>query len=236
MPKNSLNGIHAQRLKEIRQFINFDYDLRKPLSKFQKSRILEYYKEIKALEMRPHIVYRPRRKDRLATAQEFAQHEKRLPGLKVAFIPTNGDEIPHIRFNKKKQLVSETRHVRTEHLKLNTKRLVKNPIEHVESVIKKAPRAKRFTILAGRYEIPGSYSREKIAQGVAYYTGRYDDKSSNHYFGRWLHGISAHHFKNQAEFSEYQNAKSKNKAKLKREARARKAKAERQRRKLLNDK
>jgi hypothetical protein len=65
MPKNNINTIHAQRLKAIRPFIDFNYDLRKPLSKYQKAKIKTYYDEIDQLTARPNKVYRPRKKENL---------------------------------------------------------------------------------------------------------------------------------------------------------------------------
>ena len=215
MPKNnSINGIHAQRLKDIRSFVDFDFDLRKPLTRYQKSKIRTYHKEIDALTARPYYDYRPRDKDRLKKAQEFAQHEKSLPGLKVAFIPTNGIEKPRISFNKKGELTASTRHVTTNLIQFDKRKLITDPIAHVNQVIKRDKRAKRFTILAGKYEIPNSYSRGVIANQVAKLTERYKSEDKNNYFGNWMHGLASHHFKQQADFNEYRAAKMKSKMKL----------------------
>jgi hypothetical protein len=227
MPKkNSINGIHAQRLKAIRPFIDFDYDLRKPLTKYQKSRIREYYKEVDALTARPYYVFRPRSKQHLIKAQQFAQHEKSLPGLKVAFIPTSGTTKPIIRF-KNGKYTQTIDHVTTELIQFNKTELIKDSKGHVENVIKEKRNAKRFTILAGRYEIPRSYSRNLIAQYVAQYTAKYSNPDKNNYFGNWMVGLAAHHFKDQATFTEYQSAKYKAKVKLKTSRRNRKRRRQR---------
>src|SRR4051812_16427516 len=99
--KAKLNGISAQRLKEIRRFVEFDYDLRKPLTKSAKSKIKRYHDEITALTNRPYQVFRPRSKQHLREAQEFAQHEQFLPKLRVAFIPTDGANKVELKFTKK---------------------------------------------------------------------------------------------------------------------------------------
>lgn len=232
MKSNSnLNGVYSQRLKDIRPFINFNYDLRKPLTAHQKRRINEYYNEIQALTHRPYQVYKPRRKDHLKTAQKFAQHEKKLPGLKVAFIPTNGDEKTKIEFTKKGQLIAKTKHVRTEHIDLDEDALLEDAFAHVNKRIKKYKSAKRFTILAGKYEIPRTYSREKIAEGVNHFVAKYSDDTANNYFGNWLHGLAAHHFKEQAELDEYMKAKDAARAKVKRERKAANARRQRERNK-----
>jgi hypothetical protein len=223
MPKqNNINGIHAQRLKSIRSFVNFDYDLRKPLSRHQKRKIKTYFDEIDALTARPYHAYRPRSKAHLKKAQEFAQHEKRLPGLKVAFIPTNGIEKPKIRFTKSGELIAETEHVRTRFLEFDPLELIESPIQHTEDVIAKDKQAKSFTILAGRYEIPNSYSRERVGAWVSKFAEKYSNQDANNYFGNWMVGLNAHHFKEQASFDEYREAKAKAKKDLQRKRRNKK--------------
>jgi hypothetical protein len=216
MPKNnSINGIHAQRLKAIRGFINFDFDLRKPLSRYQKQKIKTYYDEIDALTARPYYSYRPRDKTRLAKAQKYAQHEKSLPGLKVAFIPTNGKDKPKIRYNNKSELIVSTKHISSRLLEFDKNELIKDAKSHVEKVIKRDKTAKRFTILAGKYEIPNSYSRSIVPEQVVNLALKYSAPEANNYFGNWMVGLTAHHFHDQADFDEYRNAKMKAKVKHK---------------------
>lgn len=220
MPKNnSINGIHAQRLKAIRKYINFDYDLRKPLSNYQKRKIKQYHDEIDALTARPNQVYRPKDKGRLRKAQQFAQHEKYLPGLDVAFIPTDGKTKAKIRFDKSGDIVAVSDHVITRGLELETDKLLIDPIAHVNEVIKRDPHAKQFTVKAGRYEIPVPVTRATVANYVARLTARYSDEGANNYHGNWLHGLNSHTFKNQATFDEYQMAKNAAKRELQRERR-----------------
>lgn len=225
MPRNNNSKkIHSQRLKAIRPFVNFNYDLRKPLSCYQKSKIKKYYDEVQALTARPYHVYRPKSKARLKKAQEFGQHEHQLPGLKVAFIPTSG-ETPRIRFNKAGDIVATTKHVTTRVLSLDTDELINDPIGHVKSVIQKDKEAKRFTVLCGRYEIPVSQSRATIPEFVARLTARYDNEAANNFHGKWLHGLAGHHFHEQADFDEYFNEKQKAKKKLQKKRRLAKRRA-----------
>lgn len=224
MPRKNANksNIHAKRLKAIRSYVNFNYDLRKPLTKYQKRKIKLYFDEIDALTARPFHVYRTKNKDHLKKAQEFAQHEKSLPGLKVAFIPTNGTDKPKIRFNKSGELVAETKHIRTLFLEFDPIKLIEDPEGHTTELIDKDHLAKSFTILAGKYEIPNSYSRSRIAAWVAKYAAKYSNAEANNYFGNWMVGLNAHHFKAQADFNEYREAKRKAKRKLQRERKNRK--------------
>jgi hypothetical protein len=216
--KNNINGIHAQRLKQIRGFVNFDFDLRKPLSKYQKSKIKTYYDEINALTARPYQVYRPRNAEHLAKAQQFAQHEKRLPGLKVAFMPTDGKKV-RVRFSSSGEISISSDHVTTRVIALDTDKLLRDPIGHVEARIKNRIEDS-YTVLAGRYEIPVGLTKATLPRYVANLTSKYSSEDANNYFGNWLHGVAAHHFTEQAEFGEYLSAKSKAKDKVKRERRA----------------
>jgi hypothetical protein len=196
----------AQRLKEIRRFVSFDYDLRKPLSKYAQRKIKAYHDEITALTNRPYQVYRPRRADHLAEAQEFAQHEKRLPGLRVAFLPTDGTNKVTLRFTAK-GVVSKTKHVTISDVRLSVAQLLINPEKHVNERIQGNP-AKQFTVQAGRYEIPQPYLPSTIGKAVARLVSRYSEsggvsRDDNHYFGRWLHGLKAYEFEAQAGLQEY---------------------------------
>lgn len=221
MPNNKANNIHAQRLKAIRPFIDFNYDLRKPLSNYQKRKIKEYYDEINALTARPYYVYRPHKSERLAKAQQYAQHEKQLKGLKVAFIPTNGIEKPKISFNKSGDLIAETKHVKTEFIPFDPDLLIDDPESYTRDLIDDID-AKRFTILAGKYEIPNSYSKSRLPANVAKLAGKYGNPDLNNYFGNWMVGLSAHTFSEQADFNEYAKAKSDAKKQLQRERKNRK--------------
>jgi len=212
---NTKNGIHGERLKKIRSYIDFDYDLRQELTGYQKRKIKTYYDEIYALKARPHHVYRPhsKKKNRLKAAQELAQHEKRLPGLKVAFVPTNGKDKPKIRFNKAGEIQSETEHIHTRLLKVDTKKLVSDPEGYSAKLIAK-DRGKMFTVLAGRYEIPMAKSKKALPEFVAQLAMKYADTEKNNHVSNWLHGIAAHTFKNQKHFMEYQKEKQENKREI----------------------
>lgn len=220
--KNNTNKIHAQRLKAIRPFVDFNYDLRKPLSQYQKSKIKTYYDEIKQLTARPYQSYRPRNKGRLKKAQEFAQHEKQLSGLKVAFIPVaNPKQRTKISFDKSGELIAETQHVRTRFIPFDPELLILDPEQHARDVIDNS-KAKRFGILAGAFEIPNSYSRSRLPTWVGKLAAAYSKADKNNYFGNWMVGLSAHTFKEQSDFDDYRNAKNKAKQAIQKERKNRK--------------
>ena len=89
--KGAIN--YAQRLKSIRPFVSFNYDLRQPLSSAAKAKITRYYEYIQKLTVRQHQVYRSSNPDNLRAVQRFAQHDpKRYGEIKVAFVPNAGAE------------------------------------------------------------------------------------------------------------------------------------------------
>lgn len=222
MPKNnrraSAKQLHSERLKQIRPYVNFDYDLRKPLTAAAKRKIKLYHDEVEALTARPYQVYRPRRRDHLAQVQDFSQHEKKLPGLKVAFVPTDGSHKLNIRFTKEGVVADSSEGIHQARIKLDTAALLKDPIKHVNDRIR-GRKEKTFTVQAGRYEIPHSYNRERIAIGVARYVSTYSNPEANNYFGRWLHGVIAYSFSKQESPGHYLSEKAKNIAKGKRKRR-----------------
>lgn len=233
MPRNTQKSnakkLHSDRLKQIRPFINFNYDLRAPLTKSAKTKIKRYHDEITALTNRPYQVFRPRKIDHLKEAQAYAQHGAALPGLKVAFLPTDGANRVKLRFTEK-GVVAKTKNVLISDVRLSKRQLLINAEAHVNARIQGNP-AKQFTIQAGRYEIPRPFLPETVAKGVARLVMQYSDSESNHYFGNWLHGLKAYQFENQGTLAEYLQEKAKHirEAKNDRRRKARNDRRERER-------
>ena len=215
------------RMKLIRRYVDFDYDLRNPPTEYQKRRVKEYADEIQALMNRPYQVFRPRRRDHLIAAQEFAQHEKRLPGLKVAFIPSDGTHDVHVRFNSKGEIVAKTSNVKITTVRLSKRKLIEDAESHVRDKIRNHP-AKQFTIQAGRYEIPNPYLPDTVPKAVARLVARYGDDDKNNYFGNWLHGLKAYQFAGQDALGDYLA----DKRKVIKDAKKKRASAARKRRRI----
>lgn len=219
-----ISSIHKRRLKAIRKYIKFNYDLRKPLSNYAKRKIKQYYDEYLALTARPYYVYRSRSKEHLRIAQEFSGHGS-LTQFKVAFIPT-ADMHPRIEF-KKGKLVLHEQHITTQYLPFDPEELYDDTAQYIEELIEEVE-AEVFSIrvggdssgLDGRYEIQGTADRDSIAEEVEYLIERYssyDDSgnpTSQHPI-HWLAGLASHNFKNQADLNSYQKAKSEAKRALK---------------------
>lgn len=209
------------RLKEIRKFVDFDYDLRKPLTPYAQRKIKKYHDEISALTNRPYQVFRPRSSAHRVQAQRFAQHETHLPGLKVAFIPTDGINPVRLKFTKH-GVVAKTEHVQWEVIQLSQAGLYKDAAAEVERKIRRRPES-QFTINAGKYEIPQPYIKESLPGAVARLVMRYGeasglDEENNHHWSNWLESVKAYKFDHQTGVQEFliDKAKSIKKGKLKR--------------------
>lgn len=201
-----------QRLKEIRKFVDFDYDLRKPLTPSAQRKIKKYHDEISALTNRPYQVFRPRNKAHRVQAQRFAQHETHLPGLKVAFIPTDGINPVKLKFTKR-GVVAKTAHVQWEIIPLSQAGLYKDAAAEVEKRIRRRKET-QFTINAGKYEIPQPYIKESLPAAVAALVMRYGeasglDEEKNHHWSNWLESVKAYKFDNQHGVQEYLIGKAK---------------------------
>jgi hypothetical protein len=220
-------NIHAERLKRIRPYVDFNYNLNKPLSKYAKAKIKRYYDEIDSLSARGHIIYRPRNKARRKAAIEYAGQDKSLTQLKTVLIPVaNPEKRPQLKF-KNNKLILKGEFVTTEIIPFDQFELIKDPEKHAAQVISALPNDARFTIRVGeggRFEIPQDIEKSRIPSRVQILTTNYNDKDRNDYFGNWLFGVQMHTFDNQADFSEYQDAKFKAKKKLKKQRQSAKRK------------
>lgn len=150
--------------------------------------------------------------------------------LVVAFIPTYDDK-PRITFNANRELILKTRHVTTHALTLDPSRLAIDPLQHVRETIDTIPEATRFTVRAGRYEIPQAHARATLGRFVVRLINEYDNPDANNHYSHWLHGISAHTFTDQQDTATYIRERKKARAKLKRARAAARRKAAREKQK-----
>lgn len=233
--RSKARKLFSKRLKSIRGFVDFDYDLRKSPTKAQKAKVKRYSDEISKLQNRPHQIYRPRRPDRLRPAQQFAQHETNLPGIRVAFIPTDGSGTTRLRFTAR-GIVAKSEHVAITGVRLSISGLAGDTTGYVRRRIS-GNRASHFTIQAGAFEIPIPYLPQSVPDAVASLVARYggpgtpDTKEDreNHHWANWLHGLKAYESHNQDDVQAYlmdkaQRIKSDKKARDRARWKARRAK------------
>lgn len=204
-------------MRDIRPYVNFDYDLRKPLTAAAQRKILKYWRVVDSLKARNHIVYRPRNKANLRAAQQFAQHEEFLPEINAAFIPVADPESAKLKIRRGKQLRFSVRErgIERESLPFSPFKLARNPAAHIKETLAQEPTATHFAIQAGKYEISAALTRERVAPRVLTLMERYapggkDYKqyrhSSNHW-SEWLHGLNVYRFPDQAEPGEFMQRK-----------------------------
>jgi hypothetical protein len=195
--------IHKARMKKIRKFVDFDYDLRKPLSDYEKRKIKTYYDAIDALTARPHYEYRPRRSDHLKKAKAYGQGANTLPGLKVAFIPTGEDEKPRIYWDNSGEMVVESEHITRRYADVSTAEFLADPEGAARRVVEEHPEGKGFSMLAGEFEIPETYAPSQFPEQVGRKAAKYGDPDDNHYIGNWFGGFAVYNFQNQKSYKEY---------------------------------
>jgi hypothetical protein len=217
-------------MKAIAPFVDFSYspEKRKPSAK-AKRLIKTYFDEVSALQNRPHQVKRYKNPEHLAQAQQFAQHEKPLKHLKVAFVPTDGESNVSLRFTKAGVVATAGRvHIRS--VPLSRAGLLRDAPGHVRERIGNID-AKQFTIQAGRYEIPIPYLPQSVPAAVARLVARYGGnaptrrKKKNNHWSRWLHGLNAYTFSGQDNSTQQyliEKQKAIKDAKIKRRSAARK--------------
>ena len=209
-----MNGIHAERLKEIRRFVSFNYDLRKPLSQYEKRKIKRYYEEISAITNRPGEtrVYRARRQDHRETVQAAVGMDKSLSELKT--VPITAAEKTAVEFSGKK-LKFKTEHVTKEFHPATPEELIANVRGLTNRILADAPGAKSFSPASNSMETRKSASRSKLFQTLMFILNVYDPSLSI-----WFNGVWAYYFKRQADFDEYKAAFADAQKKRKRRKRA----------------
>lgn len=204
---------YAKRLRDIRPYVDFNYNLNTPLNSAAKTQINRYYEYIQKLTVRDHQIYRTKNTSNLRSVQRFAQHDPRFVHLTVAFVPNSGDERMKITINKNGEVRGKTGHIGVFEIPMNRKRLIQEGRKYIEQVIKKGPRVKRYVIQAAEFEVPGAFAREFIVDEVVrmmerYGADQYDEtKGSSHYFGNWMWGLNGYTFHNQSELGAYREKK-----------------------------
>lgn len=176
-------------------------------TKWQRKKVVKYAKEIEVLTARPFYAYTTRDQKKLYTVQKAAQHEHKLPSLKYAFIPTDGETKPKVLINKKAKTVTfqvgnVTRHI----IPIPLKKLASNPQKAVIDAAKTVPQCKQFSVQAGPYEIYSMGTRpiSILSKDIEKLMMKYGDPDRNNYWGNWLGGIIGYTFSNQKSLQEYQ--------------------------------
>lgn len=201
---------YAKKLREIRPFVNFNFDLRKPLTKHQKAKINKYHKDISALKRQGVQIYRPRSKKHLKAARAAFKHDIELPGYRVAFIPKTGEGNVKVFFDKKGNIHTKSKYVVSDYIALDPLELLRDPEGYVRKKLQNVD-ADKYAITAGRNELKGTYDKNPAIREIVRIVNspKYHNPESNHYAANWLHGVRPLKFKNQESFEHYMRDKAK---------------------------
>lgn len=205
MPYEDLDGT----IKKIKITTGFEakdgYDLRNVnnWSSAMKAKVTKYFKAVDELTSRPFYPFKPRKEEHLKTAQKFSQHEKHLPNLKVAFVPTGGEAEPIIKFNKKGEMRVRIGGTVRMPVFISNQDLMFNMEDAVRGAVKHLPFAELFTVQAGKWEISNPMDLESVIEDIEQRQIKYSDITSNHYWGNWLHGVIAYSFDTDEDISYY---------------------------------
>jgi hypothetical protein len=218
--------LHARRYAAIKPFVSFRFKAGHTFTEYEKRKLKTYADEIQKLTARTYKTYKPKDPAVLKAAQEFAQHDRQLKGLNVAFVPVANPADAVIKVSKRKgarpqftvvESSSEYGTIQRASLPFNPRKLAKDSDAHVAETLAQAPpEAKYFNIQAGEYEIANAtiapFVAAKVRRLMSLYSvggERYQarkGRNSNHW-KNWLHGLNAYTFPDQKSAAAYGQAK-----------------------------
>jgi hypothetical protein len=188
---------YSDKLKELRPFISFDFDLRKKLKPSEKAKITKYYKRLETAKGQAYRVYRTKNKKTLKILNKISSLN--LPGFKVAIIPNPDPENRYSVKIKNGSPIFYNRSGEKIYIEFNKTNLIENPEKEINAALSKA-NGNTFAIACGEFEYFIRYaSKDNVKTQILKFINEYDDKNSNHYFGRWLNGIYSIKIKNQTK-------------------------------------
>jgi hypothetical protein len=188
--------------KELKPFLVEKHDLRKPFTQSEKIKLTAQYKEFERLTAgKPYDlqIYRARDSKKLKSAQAMGGMNQKINGFKVAFIPKTSPQ-QKVKFKKSGEAYTVGEFVASMFIPIDPEFLAADGRDYIDELVKNR-KENVFGIKTGKYELHGTFSRDRVAAKVAELMGRY----SNH--AEWLEGITAYEFDNQANLDEYRNRK-----------------------------
>jgi len=215
MPKKRqpINKEYSKKLKAIRGYVDFDYDLRKRLHPNSKRKINKYFEAINTIQARPNKVYRSKNKKRVKEVQSFGRNGfDGLPGIKVAFYESPAANPVKIKFDKK-GLHAKGKYFDIRYVPFDLQNLLDNPNGEVNRALNDSGTkgAKYFRLSVGengQFNIASPRARESVPgfinQLMEKYTKTTDDgKPNNNYWANWLHGLLPMTVKNQTSLDDF---------------------------------
>lgn len=216
MAKNRrpVNGDYSAKLRAIRSYVDFDYDLRRKLSSAAKRKINRYAAALQEISARSNSVYRGRDIKRVREVQKLSRNEfDTLPGFRVAFVESPRANPVKVRISKSGKVRLVAKFFELEYIAFDPRRLAESPEDETKRAMSESP-AKWFRVSTGKFSIATAYDRNVLPAEVAKLVSRYDidakdpsrlvsGKSLNHHYSRWLNGIISLEVQNQTELEDF---------------------------------
>jgi hypothetical protein len=189
------------------------YDVRQPLTRARKRRIVEYWTELQQLTSQPKVLYRARVTGKLKKAQRAVGQDTRFE-FKVAFVPFVGvaGAPPPKLLMKGDALIVKSSIGAQRFIPFVPGALATNSDLEIKRVVAEGVanmgEDAEFAIRAGKNMIKLFYKASKIQQQIETLMIRYDgardlprrsgnkkDDPSDHHWNQWLVGVEAYQFK-----------------------------------------
>lgn len=212
--RKAVNKEYSAKMRALRSYVDFNYDLRKPLASAQKAQINRYYEALYALQARHNVIYRTKNKKRLKEVQRLGRNEfDNLPRFKVALIESPPSNPTRVRFTKKGKPRLVSKFFNMGFLDFDMRRLVKDPDSEIARVLAQS-RARFFQIATGKFHSRGIFSRSRVSPRVREWMYKYSPSAENpnvlnsggdlnHRFERWMHGLIEIDLRNQDEVMQF---------------------------------
>jgi hypothetical protein len=233
--KRTINGNYGEKLKALRSFVDFNYDLRKPLKSAQKAKINRYYSALDRIQARANVVYRGKSKTRVREVQKISRNEfDALPGFKVAFVESSPANPTRVKFSKKGKPRLKSQYFDMGFIPFNMRALAKNPNAEITRAMNEDRAANWFRVSTGKYSMMSAISRRVLPGKLEQLMQKYSPSAENpellnsggktraHHWNQWLNGLIPLHTANQTELTEFLRRDMRDRADRKKKRKARK--------------
>lgn len=167
------------------------------LTKSQKAKIRRYWQVYDYLTSRPNEPVYIKDKAKLRAVQIASQHTHYIGKFNKAFVPSDGKNIPVIKYNKKTHETSiVVNKLERKIFKFDKKLLATDSRAAVEKIFKKATNARLFKVQCGEFE--NKYMSTDSAEVLTELIEKFQNKYKN--YGQWLHGLIAYYYDDDRDY------------------------------------
>lgn len=190
------DSLPARRYLEILPYLSVRYKF--PPSSHTRKKIKSHYDELQKLGNRKHVVYRSKDPQKLKAAQEVGGHSPALAReLKVAVIPFDGAGKGRVRVSKSGKVTVSSKFTKQTFIEFSDRAALElDTIDYINSLVAEYDDDDVFTVRTALYTVPGSRSKELIAEFVARLVDQYSSIDD------WLAGLIVNNFQAQKSVEE----------------------------------